>query len=334
MSKSGMKGSLLDQAKYQQKLDSTSHMDDFNPYDYIDQSMYKNNNRGRMSYQEDLGKLLYMAQINQENRMNEYNSPAEQAKRMREAGINPDLNGVENMPAQNVAGYQGNPLDGTQSNLQTATDVFGIISSVSSMATALMSGFSGISMNGVSKFANAVGAGESLFNLFDRAILSDGSDVSMFQDFLPPLSRSQKKSIERAFRSYSSSSRGKTSVNNALADYYRSIGEYNKESLNPFNSASEDVIAKVWQPYIDALEKHAVKKLNAESAEADYKSSYYTSEFGEDSRKFEVEQRDLFRQFKKPLADVFKNIDKIENSTLREVIKASLATLVLKFLPL
>lgn len=332
----GYKGSSTDIYDYQKMLSEYNEdSGEFNPYDIIDQSMYKNTARGKMAYQEDLAKLLYLAQINQENRMNEYNSPSEQVKRMREAGINPDIVGVENMGATNVAGYQGNPMDGTKSTLDSITDIFGLITSASSMAMSMVSGFSSISMDKISKFSSALSAGDALFGLFDKAILSDnGNNPVFFGDFLPSLSRSERKHLKRAYNSYVSSTKGDTSVNKALAEYVRSQGEYNKESLNPFNSASEDVIAEVWKPYIDAMAEYAVKELKGKSAKADYDSSYYSSEFGKDSQDFEKQQRDLFRQFKQPLIDVMKNIDNIPNDSVREALKASLATLVLKFLPL
>lgn len=308
---------------------------EFNPYDVIDQGMYRNTERGKMAYQEDLAKLLYLAQINQENRMNEYNSPSEQVKRMREAGINPDLAGVDNVPAQNVAGYQGNPMEGTKSTLDNVTDIFGLITSASSMAMSMVSGFSSISMDKISKFSSALGAGDALFGLFDNAILSDnGNNPVFFADYLPSLSRSQRKQLKRAYNSYVSSTKGDTSVNKALAEYARSQGEFNKETMNPFNSSSEDVIAEVWKPYIDAMAEYAVKELKGKSAKADYDASYYSSEFGQDSQNFEKQQREMFRQFKQPLADVMKNTEKIKDPVLRESLRAAIAALVLKILPM
>lgn len=332
----GYKGSPTDIYDYQKMLSEYNESSgEFNPYDIIDQSMYKNTARGKMAYQEDLAKLLYLAQINQENRMNEYNSPTEQVKRMREAGINPDLAGVDNVPATNVAGYQGNPMDGTKTTLESAIDIFGLITSVSSMAMSIVTGFSSVSKDNISKFASALSAGDSLFGLFDKAVLSDdGNNPVFFGDYLPSLSPSQRRQLKRSYNSYVSSTKGATSVNKALAEQARSRGEFNKESLNPFNSSSEDVIAEVWKPYIDAMAEYAVKELKGKSAKADYDSSYYSSEFGKDSQDFEKQQRDLFRQFKQPLIDVMKNIDNISNDSVREALKASLATLVLKFLPL
>lgn len=99
----------------------------FNPYDYINQSSYKTNDRGQAQYAEDLAGLQYLAEMSQQDWQNaynearvaderayqekitadnraynermiaedrEYNSYANQVKLMREAGLNPDLLGV------------------------------------------------------------------------------------------------------------------------------------------------------------------------------------------------------------------------------------------------
>lgn len=303
--------------------------EEFNPYDYIDSNNYKNNDRGRMQYQEDLARLLYMAQINQENRMNEYNSPTEQAKRMREAGINPDLNGVENLGATNVAGYQGNPMDGTQSNLQNVSDVFGIISSVSSMATSLMTGIPGISLSNVQKLGAKIQNGAALFSLFDN---SDGSEF--LADVLPSLSRSERNQIKRAEGSYLSSTRGEGRFLRNQRQSLEDRGAVNSMSVDP--RYSEDAIEyyEAWQPYIDAMSEYAVEDLKGKSARSRYDQSFYGSDSGSQDRSHEKSQQDMFRQFKQPLIEVMKNFDKIDDPATRNIYKAALASFILKILPL
>lgn len=303
--------------------------EEFNPYDYIDSNNYKNNDRGRMQYQEDLARLLYMAQINQENRMNEYNSPTEQAKRMREAGINPDLNGVENFGATNVAGYQGNPLDGTQSNLQNVSDVFGIISSVSSMATSLMTGIPGISLSNVQKLGAKIQNGAALFSLFDN---SDGSEF--LSDVLPSLSRSERQQIKRAEGSYLSSTRGEGRYFRNQRQSLEDRGAVNSMTVDSRYSDDPNEYYEAWQPYIDAMAEYAVEDLKGKSARSRYDQSFYGSESGSQDRSHEKSQQDMFRQFKQPLIEVMKNFDKIDDPAKRNIYKAALASFILKILPL
>ena len=315
----------------QDLLSSVPTDEDFNPYDFIDQSHYKNTDRGRMAYQEDLAKLLYMAQINQEDRMNEYNSPTEQAKRMREAGINPDLNGVENHGATNVAGYQGNPMDGTQSTLQNVSDVVGTISSVTGMVSSLMSGMSTISMNGMQKFASAIGAGESLFRLFDNSDSSEG----FLADYLPGLSRSQKKMISDAEVSYRNSERGQYHSRKNMLDKVVTGGELSRYLMDPKYSEDIEEYSKAWQPYIDALSEFAVEELKGKTARSKYDQSFYSSDSGESDRSYQNSTQQMFKQFKEPLIKVMQNFDKnIKDPTLRANAKAALAAFILKLLPL
>lgn len=324
-------------------IDSAPKDSDFNPYDYIDQSYYKNNARGRMAYQEDLAKLLYMAQINQEERMNEYNSPAEQAKRMREAGLNPDLLGVSGEPAANVAGYNGNPLDGTQTTMQSVGDVVGLISSVTSIVSQLATGVSGISLNNVERLGSSISAASSLFDLFDKSTLSDdgGSHNIFLSGLLPNLSHKQMSAIKKARSIYSSSTRGRTSMNKSLNERFESQGDFNRLSLDPKYSESVDQYTKAWTPLIEAMSDYAVKELKGKSARSDYDAEYYSSDKASSDKSFESSQRDFetstqewFKQFKTPIIEVMKNLDLISNPEVRNFSKVALASLILKYLPL
>lgn len=316
---------------------------DFNPYDYIDQSYYKNTARGRMAYQEDLARLLYMAQIAQEDRMNEYNSPEEQVKRMREAGLNPDLQGISNEPASNVAGYQGNPMDGTSTTLQSAGDVFGIISTVTSMVSGLASGITGISLAGVQKLGASISSASSLFDLFDKSVLTDdnnGKDI-FIEDLLPSLSHKQRSKISRLRSVYTNSTKGQTSSNSKLSEFLRSRGELHSLELDPKYSDVEDEYIKAWKPLIDAMSEFAVKEYKSKSAKSDYDSSYYSADKAKSDLDYESNQRDFekdtqkwFRNFKQPFAEVMENLDLIKNEEFRYICKAALATVMLKYLPL
>lgn len=118
----------------------------FNPYDYISQKNYKMNRRGQASYTEDLARLTYAADLRQQEFQNEYNSYENQVRLMREAGLNPDLLGVQTSGASSPGPSAGaNPMSGIPTNLQQATNVVGIISNVASLVTSMLQGGLGIS---------------------------------------------------------------------------------------------------------------------------------------------------------------------------------------------
>ena len=287
--------------------------DDWNPYDYIDSGNYKNTARGKMQYQEDLAKLLYMAQINQENRMNEYNSPAEQAKRLREAGINPDLAGVDNMPAQNVAGYQGNPMDGTKTTLEQASDVFGIISSATNIVGSLVSGASTI-------FGNPLGLAKDALALFESAPTE--MDLQSFIESSPIPSRTKRR-LSEYYNSYISSSKASGRNYSEASEYMKSKADFHKTRnnplINPFFSGAPDSFEE-YEAYTDALSPLiqlendlAFKELNAKFNKAAYDTGRYNYEDGVDQRDFEKTQRDMYRSLRKPLLETINNLKKLSN---------------------
>lgn len=306
----------------QDLLSSVPQNEDFNPYDYIDQSNYKLNRRGKAQYQEDLAKLLYMAQINQENRMNEYNSPVNQAARMRAAGLNPDLNGVDNVPATNVAGYQGNPLDGVSSNGQLAGDVLGIVGSVASMAASIVSGVQSFQLSSIQGVTSAVSAASDFLNLLDSDPLQVAN--SDFISSLPGLSRGQKKKLNRIALSYFGSSRERIAFNKQDADWRSSVGAANAAFADPrnkerFTEITQEEWTEIWQPYYDACANEAKRVLNEQ------KKSEYDAKSAQNSY-------NTFEAFKKPLIQVMNNMDRLGEKGV--LLKGALSAIILNNLSL
>ena len=293
---------------------------DFNPYDYIDQSYYKNTARGRMAYQEDLARLLYMAQIAQEDRMNDYNSPEEQVTRMREAGLNPDLQGISNEPAANVAGYQGNPMDGTKSNLDIVSDSLGLISSVVSIVGSIMT-------SGVSMFdpAKAIGLANSAVQLFENA--PTGMDIRSFIDE-SPLSRRTKRKLKGFYDSYGSTSRFDIRSLNDTVSYMKSNSDYHRTALNPLYNpigwigTDEEFMAfsKVMTPIIDAENEFMLKELKSKSNKADYDSRVYNDSTGvrdnlftKSEQNFKNTQYQLYQYLRGPINETLSKLKKLDN---------------------
>lgn len=305
---------------------STSDVDtDFNPYDYISVSDYSMTRRGKAKYQEDLARLLYIAQIEQENRMNEYNSPSAQAARMRAAGLNPDLLGVENHGATNVAGYQGNPMEGIPSNMDIFTNVIGVVSSVGSIASAFMSGIPEFESKNIQNIGNSINAAGSLWNLFDSVGSLTGVEATsnMIADLLPSLPKRYRNRIQKAYQRFRESYGGEASFNRSFASFLNSEGERNRAFVNPFNQQIDaKTWSKIWQPYYDGIVQAAQKFLaEGKSATSQAEADQLTTE--------------MFRELKKPLQDVIGNMDKYFNdNTAGSLLKAATAAAILQYLPL
>lgn len=311
--------------KYQSALSATGQQGDFNPYDYINVSDYPNNARGRARYQEDLARLLYVAQIEQENRMNEYNSPSAQSARMRAAGINPDIAGVENHGATNVAGYQGNPLDGVPSNMDIFSNIIGVVSSVGSIASAFMSGIPEFESKNIQNIGSSVSAAGSLWSLFDSvgSLTGEESTPNMIADLIPSLPKRYRKRIQKAYERFQESYGGKTSFNKGFASLLNSQGVSNRAFVNPFNQQIDaKTWAKIWQPYYNGVVQ-AAKRFLAEGRS-------FTSQAEMDQLSVEV-----FKELKRPLQEVIGNMDKYFNdNTAGSLLKAATAAAILQYLPL
>lgn len=316
MNKYGDKVQMKGYKDYQaanQLLSSAPKNSDFNPYDYIDQSYYKNNARGRMAYQEDLAKLLYMAQINQEERMNEYNSPEQQAKRMREAGLNPDLLGVSGEPAANVAGYNGNPMDGTQSSLQNVSDIFGIVSSTINIVSSIASG-----VGSIFNSSSVIDTMNSAVSLFEN--MPTSLDVPSFvnNSHLP---RRIKRRINDFHNSYIRSKPADTRGIQEGLDNMKTKGEFYKYHFNPlynqgiFEDYEEEQLAfaKVWQPLIDAENELLLNELKGKNSVALFNSSRYSKELGESEKEFYKTKYDLYKSLRGPINETLANLKKLDN---------------------
>ena len=311
--------------KYQSALSVTGQDGDFNPYDYISVNDYPNNARGRARYQEDLARLLYVAQIEQENRMNEYNSPSAQAARMRAAGLNPDLQGVENHGATNVAGYQGNPLDGVPTNMDIFNNIIGVVSSVGSIASAFMSGIPEFESKNIQNIGSSISSAGSLWSLFDSVggLNGEVNTPNMIADLLPSLPKRYRKRIDRAYERFRESYGGKSSYNKGFAGFLNSQGDFNRAFVNPFNQKIDDKTwSQIWKPYYDGIVQAAQRFLSEGKAA--------TSQAEMDQLSVEI-----FRELKQPLQEVIGNMDKYFNdNTAGSLLKAATAAAILQYLPL
>lgn len=247
----------------------------FNPYDYISQKNYKLNRRGQASYQEDLARLTYLADLRQQQFQNEYNSPENQAKLMREAGLNPDLQGLQGSSAS-AAGPSpsGSPMDNIPNNLQQATNVIGIINNVASLVTSMLSGGIGISQAFTSQLSSDMSLMSQAMDLFST-YGKQGFDVHKL-----PLSRRVKGMLNSQFGSLGfqniANSRS-TYANDLIAALFQSnFNRYSKEFNKFYNAPDYDGNqtidladwSYVWEP---------LAKFAEESLSYDFKSKSYSS---------------------------------------------------------
>lgn len=154
--------------------------------------------------QASLQSREYLAGLLQQQYQNEYNDPAAQAARMRQAGLNPDLLGTEGVadsatpPADNsVMSPDTFAADSVpvQEIVQTASTAFGALESAVTSAFSVAQSLQSLNAG---RIANSDSALNTLFSFIEKTqnsdLLGDRHVYDSFFDRLP-LSRRQKKQL-------------------------------------------------------------------------------------------------------------------------------------------
>lgn len=228
----------------------------FNPYDYISQKNYKMNRRGLASYNEDLARLIYASDLRQQEFQNEYNSPENQARLMREAGLNPDLLGVQSSGTSASGPTAGaNPMAGTPTNLQQATNAVGIITNVASLVTSMLNGGLGIS----NAFRQQLSGDMSLMTQAMSMMYDYGMKGFSAFSMLP--NRVRKRLFVPAYRANENIKVGaEAEANRLVTSLFNSNFERYSKEFNPYyvgrDTNNDNYIdlnewSKVWEPLAD-----------------------------------------------------------------------------------
>lgn len=116
-----------------------------NPYS-IDPNAFGFSRSGKARYQQLLNQAIAYAEQQEAAYKEWYESPEQQAIRERQAGLNPDIIGLDDAEAGSVSYDQPSPIDGIRSNEQVFFDsvssfsqMIGSLSSVANLATAFTS---------------------------------------------------------------------------------------------------------------------------------------------------------------------------------------------------
>lgn len=169
-------GSFLDK-------EITSLDDIIDPYNYASQYLSDQSVEGKARYLHYLEQAKYIQQMQMAKYNNWYNSPEQQAKRMREAGLNPDLLGVDGAPAEGasapessgVAGVMPTDLAESQLRSQRINNIMNVVSGVASVA-GLVSQFANLSLLPAQKTSlENANVSQSLDNIAkEKALLTSG----------------------------------------------------------------------------------------------------------------------------------------------------------------
>lgn len=293
----------------------------FNPYDFISQSDYKKNRRGKAQYQEDLAQLQYLAELRQKESDREYTSESAQALRQRLAGINPDLNGVSAGSEGITPSTSANPLEGIQTNGERASQVVGditsIISTTASLATGAMGiaqGFEALEGSKLQNIAGAINVADSAYSLFSKWSAGDPQGMNEFINAIPTMSARKKNRLQKMYNQWSSSPYAERAGTKFETEMMQATGDFYKHAVDPkYNSPEVSGYVKAWSPLVDALNEMAVKEAKGRGKKGEYDASFYSGSSGTNDRERQKAENDMFSNIRGPLIEVLDNFQKMQN---------------------
>lgn len=268
-------------------------------YDKIIQSRTKKN--GEPQY--GAGDIVRAAQGNKQQRndalaiaahQEEYEKPVNAAARLRAAGLNPDLQGLDNAGSASEPNLSPQALsdNSDQVQFQSVMDVTNTTMAAFQQALGMVESIQTIQGKGMSNDLLRMQENESLENYvaryvaadpnFEKILRSEGSDIfSATLAEIPGLSRRQRRRAESLSTSRYSSLR-------TLAQYYKDAGTAEKATLEYLKTRgerlglgtdNEDVI-RTMQILTDLQVKYDKNRMKADNAKAMYEQDVYVTADG------------------------------------------------------
>lgn len=272
-----------------QDLNITSRDDIINPELILNAERYANDALGRKYYESDLAALRNYKNQQEAAYLDWYNSPEQQAARQREAGLNPDLVGLEGESGVQTESSTSSPLDNVmsdeqikaqeiQNSLNVLNGIGSVIGSISSVA-GLVNSFAQVGLvksqtnqteltnanlfqqlvhkDVAGRVANAVSAATSAGKSFSiDDFFADANNFAGVFDAYAPMDTSQYRSLYDTTLKQTQSLLGSAfDVNKGTAG---SQTEFSKLVANPYYS--DDVVLQVamLEPVMSAFEKQSL----------------------------------------------------------------------------
>lgn len=308
----------------------------FNPYDYIDSNDYLNTAIGNRNYQHDLAGLQYIAAMRQQEFENEYNSPANQARLMRQAGLNPDLLGLDSV--SDSASVDDPSFSGASvpTQAQEVMNIFSVVSSTFSMASSLMTGglqmFSGLAdldAKNISNISSLLGLGKEYASMSQPVsleygssdIMGDSIQASILSEPNLPLSARNQKRLKRLWNTISNSPQASGDFWSSSREAEEARQETAKIVSSPYNADDFNEMVECFRPVTKAIADNLLSSLNLDSKKLKYDNQYYDSALANDlaevsagadfaSRALARDQDTMMKQMKRPLSSLIHNLDK------------------------
>lgn len=261
-----------------------------NPYSMIDLDDYSLGRRGKLQYQHDLAAAQYSAEMQLMMYQNMYNSPEAQAKRMRQAGLNPDLAGVSGEPSAGLSGNVTTPdMAGTQTDGQVALGIvdttLSMISAFSSGFFALSGGFADVDAKKLDNVSKALSIGDSLIGgvsaIAGNDFRTDGSaELDAIESLTRGLPRKYRGQVSEYLRNYVDSAPYETRKYRNMTDANNARGAYARSAVDPRTSGNVEEIMEALKPMQEAEFEVAKILLSRQKAEHHSMTDYWENKNG------------------------------------------------------
>lgn len=308
----------------------------FNPYDYLDSNDYLNTAIGNRNYQHDLAGLQYIAALRQQEFENEYNSPSNQVRLMRDAGLNPDLLGIDSVSDSSSLDDPNFSGASVPTRAQEVMNIFSVVSSTFSMASSLMTGglqmFSGLAdldAKNISNVSSLLGLGKDYASMSQPSslvygssdILGDSIQASLLSEPNLPLSPRNQKRLKRLWNTISNSPQASGDFWSSSKEAEEARQETAKVISSPYNADDFNEMVECFRPVTKAIADNLSSSLSLDSKKLKYDDQYYRTALENDlaeisagsdfaSRQLARDQDTMMTSLKKPLQSLIKNLDK------------------------
>lgn len=264
---------------------------------------WANRNYSKRKGYNDLGRWIAKEQQSLENQLalldyeNEYNSDPEKASRMREAGLNPDLLGVQgssesadfdaglsdNVPLPSETSLRNqqlslNVVNALQGSFQTALDAYSKFQDIRSKT--LQNDMSALRLEDMSR-QTAQDLGDFYFGDntdFDPNNSSNTNVLIGNSGKVKGLSKRQNKRLSNMLNSYINSKPFKTKTNETETKYQGSRQDLGSVYANPmFSSSDKDYfgVLKGWQEMVHSLTENTLYYQNSKAFNDRYFQEHY-----------------------------------------------------------
>lgn len=282
----------------------------------------------------DMARAQTLAELEIMNYQNQYNSPSAQAQRLREAGINPDLVGVDSNQSADASASMGsspvgsNPIDIAGSIMNVVQTTFSMASGLMTGALSMFSGLADIDAKNISNVKELLGLGTSLAGMVaplgnatgSSDIMNDTISGSYSSSSVAPLNSRNLRKLKKLSGVIRNSPQANAQFWSSSKEAEDARQETAKLVSSPYSADDFNEMVDCFRPVTKAIADNLLSSLRVDSKKLKFDDDYYnnanniglgsisaSSDYA--SRALARDQDTMMNQMKRPLQSLIKNLD-------------------------